>query len=69
MKHFRNLVASRFIYNSCLRKVVFLSKKRAKAQLKNSQIKASKRLYIYECSLCGGWHLTKKERGDEHRSK
>lgn len=52
----------------CKNKTVWPSKKRAKLAKQKAEKIAGRKLYIYKCHRCDGYHLTKMRR-DEYRKK
>lgn len=51
------------MWRSCLRKKAYRSKRIAEKVAADIKQERGVTLYVYECPLCGKWHLTKKERG------
>ena len=46
-------------FRSCTRKKRYASRVEAsKAAASNARRKDAPQLFVYECELCGGWHLT-----------
>ena len=44
---------------SCERKVRYKSKGEASDTAKRQRSRTRRKLFVYECHECGGWHLTK----------
>lgn len=51
------------MWRSCLRKKAYHSKQIAEKVTVDILKERGVTLYVYECPLCGKYHLTKKERG------
>ena len=51
-------------FRSCTRKKRYASRVEAsKAAASNARRKDVPQLFVYECELCGGWHLTHRKPG------
>ena len=51
-------------FRSCTRKKRYASRVEAsKAAATNARRKDAPQLFVYECELCGGWHLTHRKPG------
>lgn len=50
------------MWRSCLRKKMYRSRRIAEQTAKKIKEDRDVTLYVYECPICGYYHLTKKER-------
>lgn len=50
------------MWRSCLRKKMYRSRQIAEQTAKKIKKDRNVTLYVYECPICGYYHLTKKER-------
>jgi hypothetical protein len=50
-------------FNSCDRKVQFISETEAKSRIQSIRDRGGPTLRKYKCNTCGGWHLSSKARG------
>ncbi len=50
------------MWRSCLRKKVYKTKQRAEKTAAYIKEQRGVTVYVYECPICGYYHLTKKER-------
>lgn len=49
-------------YSTCRRKRIYASEISVRRTAKRTGMFCSHKIYFYHCLICGGWHLTKKER-------
>lgn len=50
------------MWRSCLRKKMYRSRQIAEGMIKKIQQDRNVTLYVYECPICGFYHLTKQPR-------
>lgn len=54
------------MWRSCLRKKFYRSKQIAEQTVKRIKEERGVMLYVYECPICGYYHLTKKPRKEKN---
>ncbi len=55
------------VERACTSKRKFDSKKEAKSEAARARGSTGKRLAVYECQYCHGWHLAKKKTNARYR--
>lgn len=55
------------VYHQCLKKHRYRSEHDARLAANNAETKRGTRLRVYQCPLCGGWHITRKYAAEENR--
>ena len=56
-------------YSQCIKKQRYASKSAASIAAKKCESKRGYPLRVYFCEMCGGWHITKKEKRKEKIQK